>query len=64
MVLATLLASSSVAHAHAWYPFECCSGDDCSLADIVVRRDDGSYLVTARHVGGDPGNVPLLATLS
>ena len=47
-VLATLLASSPVAHAHAWYPFECCSGDDCSLADIVVRRDDGSYLVTAR----------------
>jgi hypothetical protein len=46
-VLATLLASPSVAHAHEWYPRECCSGEDCGPADTVVQRDDGSFLVTA-----------------
>ena len=46
-VLAVLLAPSPVARAHEWYPRECCGGEDCGPADTVVRRDDGSYLVTA-----------------
>jgi hypothetical protein len=47
-VLASLLDASPVVRAHEWYPLACCSGDDCGPADTVVRRDDGSYLVTAR----------------
>jgi hypothetical protein len=47
-VLAGLLSSASSAPAHDWYPLECCSNDDCAPADTVVRRDDGSYVVTAR----------------
>ena len=49
-VLASLLVASPVAHAHEWYPLECCSGQDCGPADSVVRHDDGSYLVTARGI--------------
>lgn len=42
------LALTVVAHAHDWYPRECCSDRDCAPADTVVRRDDGSYFVTSR----------------
>jgi hypothetical protein len=34
--------------AHDWYPLECCADKDCAPADTVVRREDGSYLVTSR----------------
>jgi hypothetical protein len=43
-----LLPSLPGALAHDWYPLECCSDRDCGPADTVVRRDDGSYLVTSR----------------
>ena len=56
-VMRHLLAWSAIAvglivalprvHAHEWYPIECCGGKDCAAADTVVRRADGSYLVTA-----------------
>ena len=46
--LASLLAVLPTAQAHDWYPLECCSDKDCAPADSVVRREDGSYLVTAR----------------
>ena len=36
------------AQAHDWYPNECCSDKTARLADSVVRREDGSYLVTSR----------------
>ena len=49
-VLASLLVASPVARAHQWYPLACCGGEDCGPADIVIRRDDGSYLVTARGI--------------
>jgi hypothetical protein len=38
------------AHAHNWYPIECCGHGDCAPADTVVLRDDGGYLVTARGI--------------
>jgi hypothetical protein len=47
-IAAVLLAWLPGAHAHDWYPLECCSDHDCAPADTVVRRDDGSYLVTSR----------------
>jgi len=34
--------------AHDWYPAECCAERDCAPADTVLRRADGSYLVTSR----------------
>lgn len=45
---AGLLALAPGTQAHDWYPKECCSDQDCALVDSVVRRDDGSYLVTSR----------------
>jgi hypothetical protein len=46
--LTALLVSWPHAQAHDWYPVECCSNQDCAPADTVVRRDDGSYVVTSR----------------
>jgi hypothetical protein len=42
------LAPLGRAFAHDWYPLECCAEKDCAPADTVVRREDGSYLVTSR----------------
>jgi hypothetical protein len=36
------------ARAHDSYPLECCSDHDCAPADAVIRREDGSLLVTSR----------------
>jgi hypothetical protein len=51
-VLSAVVAAQFIvlagARAHEWYPLECCAGHDCAPADTVVRRDDGSLLVTAR----------------
>ncbi len=47
VVLAGLSTALPGAHAHEWYPIECCGGKDCTAADTVIRREDGSYLVTA-----------------
>jgi len=44
---AVSLLRSLSAPAHDWYPLECCGEHDCAPADTVVRREDGSYLVTA-----------------
>ena len=47
-VLAGRAVQGPQALAHDWYPIECCADKDCAPADSVVRRDDGSYLVTSR----------------
>ena len=47
-ISASLYVALPSAHAHDWYPRECCSSQDCAPADTVIRRDDGSYLVTTR----------------
>ena len=49
-ISASLLLALPTAHAHDWYPRECCSSRDCAPADTVVRHDDGSYFVTARGI--------------
>ena len=41
-------AKAPPALAHDWYPLECCAERDCAPADTVLRRADGSYLVTSR----------------
>lgn len=45
---ATVLTNGPQSQAHDWYPRECCSDRDCAPADVVERRDDGSYRVTLR----------------
>ena len=47
-VSAGLAVYAQGAPAHDWYPVECCSERDCAPADTVLRREDGSYVVTAR----------------
>ena len=36
--------SGSAASAHSWYDGDCCSGQDCDVAD-VTKLPDGSYEV-------------------
>ena len=50
-----LVALSSVAWAHMWYPMRCCGGMDCARADKVFVQSNGDYLV---HIGALPVVVP------
>jgi hypothetical protein len=48
-----LLASGTAAHSHGWYPWECCSDNDCapiSLNETPKERDGGFYLIDGRHI--------------
>jgi len=47
-VLGGSLSSPTHVCAHDWYPVECCTQHDCAPAEPVVRRDDGSYMLTAQ----------------
>jgi hypothetical protein len=47
IVFAGFLLSAANVFAHDWYPVECCTQQDCAPAETVVRRDDGSYTLTA-----------------
>ena len=43
-------AATLPAHAHSWYPRECCSGDDCAPVDRIERLSGPeSWLITSRH---------------
>jgi len=54
-VLVLTLISSCVARAHEWYPFECCSGRDCSeISANAVREVSGGFLVSIL-----PGDHPM-----
>jgi hypothetical protein len=46
LVLSFMLALSIRAHAHSWYPYECCSDKDCEVldADKVRVEPDGYHL--------------------
>jgi hypothetical protein len=44
----SILVALPSAHAHEWYPLECCANHACAPADPVVRRDDDTYLITSR----------------
>ncbi len=43
------------AHAHSWYPMECCAGKDCHEADAVTELPDGSAQV---RIGSETILVP------
>jgi hypothetical protein len=47
LLLATLLVTSAAfaAHAHSWYPEECCSDHDCMLADRIDTNAAGNRIV-------------------
>jgi hypothetical protein len=51
--LALLTASNARAVAHSWYPWECCSDNDCApiaLDETPIERDGGFYLIDGRHI--------------
>jgi len=38
------------AHAHSWYPKECCSDHDCMPADNIATGEDGrKVVIVGRH---------------
>jgi hypothetical protein len=38
------------AHAHSWYPPECCSGEDCAPVERIDRLPgSGRWMITSRH---------------
>jgi hypothetical protein len=47
LLLAALATATPLvwAHAHSWYPAECCSGRDCMLADDVTTDTGGRRIV-------------------
>ena len=48
----------SPAHAHSWYPKECCSNHDCMPADdIVIGEDGGKVVIVGLHRISIPGRL-------
>lgn len=48
----TMLPSQK-ADAHSWYPWECCSENDCSplaITETPFEKDGGFYLTDGRHI--------------
>ncbi len=54
-LLAAAIALTVPAHAHSWYPMECCAGKDCHEADMVTELPDGSAQV---RIGSETILVP------
>ncbi len=54
--LLAVLASAlpvGAANAHSWYPWECCSENDCApinVSETPHERDGGFYLTDGRHI--------------
>ena len=42
----------AVAHAHDWYPHECCHDQDCAVVTLLERLPDGRLLVETQHAVG------------
>lgn len=51
MAVISLICLSPIqtVRAHSWYPYECCSDNDCDLVTEAVFNPDGSILVTTKH---------------
>lgn len=52
VLIVSLLFLVSLCHraeAHSWYPWACCSGDDCAEIESWVNQPDGSVVVRTRH---------------
>lgn len=46
IVAATVLLSTSNVSAHSWYPYECCSDNDCQKVAVnTVKEKDGGFEV-------------------
>jgi hypothetical protein len=46
--------------AHSWYPWDCCSGEDCKPTDSIERDEAGDYRVAVdRHVIIVPRSFPI-----
>src|SRR5262245_17137190 len=42
-------AFSCAVRGHSWYPKECCSGQDCMLADGIYTDTGGNRIVKVGH---------------
>jgi len=52
VLIVSLLFMLSLCHraeAHSWYPWACCSGNDCAEIESWVNQPDGSVVVRTRH---------------
>ena len=57
ILLLTILPAT--AHAHDWYPMECCHGMDCAPVDRVDMLTPDGITVTSRHgTAVIPENLP------
>ena len=43
----SVISTSFAVHAHSWYPRDCCSGEDCMLADSMYVDAIGDTIVYA-----------------
>ena len=53
VLLACHILLPTGADAHSWYPWECCSDNDCApitISETPVEKDGGFYLVDGRHI--------------
>ena len=53
LLLTCCLVLPTGAEAHSWYPWECCSDNDCApitIAETPVEKDGGFYLIDGRHI--------------
>jgi hypothetical protein len=52
--------SIAPAHAHSWYPRECCSGQDCKPADgLEIDARGGKVVVVGHHRIRIPSGFPV-----
>jgi hypothetical protein len=51
LIVALLLTTGGApsAHAHSWYPKECCSNYDCVPADAIISDEQGGRVVVVGH---------------
>ena len=53
LLLGLLLLTGGRAAAHEWYPWECCSDNDCApipLAETPREENGGYTLIDGRHI--------------
>jgi len=51
VIIVFWLVHLTTAHAHSWYDWECCSGEDCNVVDHV-DHGDGYNIYHSKMFGG------------
>lgn len=46
LIAALVMSSPAVAHAHSWYPYECCSDNDCKpVPNASIHETRAGYVI-------------------